>query len=151
MYSKKINYLVENYLHTLLFQVHAVETLSKNKGSNTPGSDYLILDHNSESKLLILGKLKRFYSIEKIPGRRIYIPKFNSKELRPLTIPSIIDRAVQQLFILVLDPIIDVKSDLYSFGFRKGRNPIMAIAHIQKKLQSKPSRGTLMDVDYPLI
>jgi RNA-directed DNA polymerase len=151
MYSNKLNYLVENYLHTLLLQVHAVETLSKNKGSNTPGSDNLILDHSSESKLIILGKLKRFYSIEKTPGRRIYIPKFNSKELRPLTIPSIIDRAVQQLFLLVLDPIIDVKSDLYSFGFRKGRNPIMAIAHIQKKLQTKPSRGKLMNADYPLI
>jgi RNA-directed DNA polymerase len=151
MYSKELNYLTESYLHSLLVQVHAIEVLSKNKGSKTPGSDSLILDNNCENKILILKKIKRFYSIEKIPGRRVYIPKPNSKELRPLTIPSIIDRVIQQLFLTVIDPIIEVNSDLYSFGFRKGRNQIMAIGHIQKKLQSKPSRGEITQVDYPLI
>jgi len=151
MYSKKLNYLTESFLHSLLVQVYAIEVLSKNKGSRTPGSDNLILDHNYENKMLILSKVKKFYSIEKIPGKRVYVPKFNSKELRPLTIPSIIDRAIQQLFLIVMDPIIDVNSDLYSFGFRKGRNQIMAIGHIQKKLQTKPSRGKITQIDYPYI
>jgi len=151
MHSKELNYLSEGYLHSLLLQVYSIEVLSKNKGSKTAGSDNLILDSTSKSKIFILNKIKRFYSLEKIPGKRIYIPKFNSKELRPLTIPSIIDRAVQQLFLLVLDPIIEVYSDNYSFGFRKGRNQIMAIGHIQKKLQTKPSRGKMTKADYPLI
>ena len=151
MYSKELNYLTESYLHSLLIQVYAIEVLSKNKGSKTAGSDNLILDHSCENKILILNKIKRFYSIEKIPGRRIYIPKPNSNESRPLTIPSIIDRAVQQLFVIVMDPIIEVNSDLFSFGFRKGRNQIMVIGHIQKKLQTKPSRGEITEVDYPLI
>jgi RNA-directed DNA polymerase len=151
MFSKGLNYLTESYLHSLLIQVYAVEVLSKNKESKTAGSDNLILDHSCENKILILSKIKRFYSIEKIPGRRIYIPKSNSNESRPLTIPSIIDRAVQQLFVIVMDPIIEVNSDLFSFGFRKGRDQIMAIGHIQKKLQTKPSRGEITEVDYPLI
>lgn len=91
MYSKKLNYLTENYLHSLLVQVFAVEVLSKNKGSKTAGIDNLILDRSYESKILILSKLKRFYSIDKIQGRsriknrirRVYNPKFNPKELRP--------------------------------------------------------------------
>jgi len=151
MYSNKVNYLIENYLHSLLFHIYAIETLSKNRGSKTPGVDNLVLDNTFESKIFILRKLKRFYSIDKIPGKRIYIPKVNSEELRPLTIPSIIDRAIQQLFLLVMDPIIDVNSDLYSFGFRKGRNQIMAIGHLQKKLQTKPSRGNHINVDYPIV
>jgi len=181
MYSKKLNYLTENYLHSLLVQVFAVEVLSKNKGSKTAGIDNLILDRSYESKILILSKLKRFYSIDKIQGRsriknrirRVYNPKFNPKELRPassslssslrrklvrasmrpwpMIIPSIIDRAIQQLFLIIIDPIIEVNSDLYSFGYRKGRNQIMAIGHIQKKLQTKSSRGEIRQIHYPII
>jgi RNA-directed DNA polymerase len=151
MYSRKVNYLSENYLHSLLFHTYAIETLSKNAGSKTSGVDNLILDNTFDSKIFILRKLKRFESIGIIPGKRIYIPKTNSNELRPLTIPSIIDRAIQQLFLLVMDPIIDINSDLYSFGFRKGHNQIMAIGHLQKKLQTKPSRGNHINVNYPII
>jgi RNA-directed DNA polymerase len=151
MNSKKVHYLMECYLHTILFHVYSIEILSRNSGSKTPGSDNLVLLNNPDSKLFLLGKLKSFYSIEKIPGKRIYIPNTNSKEVIALTIPSIIDRAIQQLFLLILDPVIETQSDLFSFGFRKGHNQIMAIAHIQKKLQHKPSHLNVSSKIYPII
>ena len=49
----------------------------------------------------------------------MYIPKKNG-EKRPISIPSITDRLVQQLFVLVLDPFIEANSDVHSYGFRKG-------------------------------
>lgn len=42
-----------------------------------------------------------------------------------------IDRALQALFLLCLDPIIEEKSDLYSFGFRKFRGTHDAIQRIR--------------------
>jgi len=151
MHSKYVNYLTESYLHTLLFQVYAIEVLNKSHGSKIPGTDNIVLMNNSESKIFLLDKLKKFYTLGKVPGRRITIPKSNLAELRPITIPSIIDRGVQQLFLLILDPIIECNSDKYSFGFRKGHNQIMAIGTIQKKLQSKPRDGQINLVDYPYI
>ncbi len=151
MHSKQVNYLIEHYIHTLLFQVYSIELLSRNTGSKTAGVDGMELYNTNESKLLLLSKLKGFYNLKALPGKRIYIPKNNTKELRPLTIPTIQDRAIQQLFLIILDPIIDVHSDNFSFGFRKGRNQIMAIGHIQKKLQQKPSHGNIQYFDYPYI
>lgn len=135
MYSPKTRNLFELYIHSLLFQVHAVETLAKNKGSQTP--DGLILRNTFESKHDLLEKLKKFGTNKIQPVKRIYIPK-NPNEKRPLYIPSIFDRATQTLVLSVLDPIIEPHSDAYSFGFRKGRSHVMALAILQKSLQSKP-------------
>jgi len=150
MYSKILNYHIEYYLHTLLFQIYAIESLAQNKGSRTGGLDDLILENTYKSKTYLLAKLKKFYKIKPQRLKRIYILKSNSLERRPLSIPSIIDRSIQQLFILILDPIIESHSDPNSFGFRKGRNQIMAIGILQKSLQSKPSK-LKRNVEPPLI
>lgn len=150
MYSKIINYHIEYYSHTLLFQVYAIECLAGNKGSRTSGLDNLILENTYKSKIFLLAKLKMFYKIKAQPLKIIYISKVNSKDKRAISIPSIIDRAIQQLFLIILDPIIEAHSDAYSFGFRKGRNQIMAIGILQKSLQSKPSKKG-RNIEAPLI
>jgi RNA-directed DNA polymerase len=138
MKSPKVRLTFETFIHTLLFQVYAIESLSQNSRSKTAGNDSLILNNTFESKYDLLLKLKNF-RINKIqPIRRIYTPN-NKDEKRPLSIPSILDLCTQQLVFLLLDPIIEAHSDLYSFGFRKGRNQIICIATIQKNLQSKPN------------
>ena len=148
MYSPKVRNLFELYIHSLLFQVHAVETLAKNKGSRTPGVDGHTLKNTFESKYDLLTKLKKFRTNKIKPLKRIYIPK-NPKEKRPLSIPSILDRATQMLVLSILDPIIEPHSDVFSFGFRKGRSHVMALAVIQKSLQSKPNTELRnVDVQY---
>ena len=62
----------------------------------------------------------------------------------PINIPSIIDRLIQQLFVLVLDPYLEANSDACSYGFRKGRRPAMVIGDIQKNLQSKIRKATVI-------
>ena len=136
----RIFYIMELLLNSLLFQVYAIETLSANKGSKSPGVDNKILLNTPDSKLTFLPELKNFRKKKTLPLRRVYIPK-KEGEKRPISIPSIIDRLIQQLFVLVLDPYLEANSDSCSYGFRKGRRPIMVIGDIQKNLQSKIRKG----------
>jgi retron-type reverse transcriptase len=121
-------------------RVFAVDTVYRSRGSKTPGVDGIKLD--SKEKLLYyldtlrVNKLLLDYKISDI--RRVFIPKKGSEELRPLGIPTIKDRLVQMLFVQVLEPIIDVYADIYSFGFRKGRNAHQAIGELASKLYTKP-------------
>ena len=147
----KVNHLMEIMLSSLLFQVYTIETMVTNQGSRTPGWDGKILENNTKSKIEMLNELRKWRNRKPSPLKRIYIPKEDGNR-RPISIPSIIDRSIQQLFLLVLDPVVEAKSDSYSFGFRKGRNKIMAIGGIQKKLQSKVrekvvSEGYIWDAD----
>lgn len=59
--------------------------------------------------------------------RKILIPKRNSNEQRPLGIPTILDRALQALIVLTLDPVVEARSDNHSYGSRKHRSPHDAI------------------------
>jgi RNA-directed DNA polymerase len=54
------------------------------------------------------------------PLKRVLIPKSNSIEKRPLGIPTIQDRAVQAVYHLAVDPVVETRSDRNSYGFRKG-------------------------------
>jgi len=128
----RVFYIMELLLNSLLFQVYAVEIFSANLGSRSAGIDGKILNNTPESKQELLQELKNFRKRKPLPLKRIYIPKKIGGK-RPISIPCITDRLVQQLFVLVLDPFVEANSDVHSYGFRKGRSPIMAIGDIQKK------------------
>jgi RNA-directed DNA polymerase len=59
------------------------------------------------------------------------IPKPNSTEMRPLGVPTMIDRAVQAIYRSAVDPVVETTSDRNSYGFRKGRSQGDAIAYIR--------------------
>jgi RNA-directed DNA polymerase len=52
------------------------------------------------------------------PSRRVYIPKPGTTAKRPLSIPTMHDRAMQALYALALNPIAEATADICSFGFR---------------------------------
>lgn len=58
-----------------------------------------------------------------LPLRRVWIPKPGKKELRPLGIPTIFDRCLQALFVLIMEPewYLIAKFEPNSYGFRPRR------------------------------
>jgi retron-type reverse transcriptase len=100
----------------------AYRNIKSNKGSNTAGVDGLTIKDISEldNETLyktIINRLKNF-----IPNkvRRVEIPKPNGK-MRPLGIPTIEDRIIQQAIKQIVEPIAEAKFYNYSYGFRPSR------------------------------
>ena len=113
--AQALQWLLTHSHHAKLLAVHKVTT---NRGAKTPGVDNIIW-RTDKQKLQAAFNLKR-HGYKPKPLRRHYIPKPNGK-LRPLSIPTMHDRAMQALYALALVPIAEVLADRYSYGFREGR------------------------------
>ena len=78
----------------------------------------------------------------------MYIPKPNSpKEKRPLGIPTMIDRAMQALYHLGVDPAVETTSDPNSYGFRKHRSTHDAITAIRSLLDKSTHPRWILEAD----
>jgi RNA-directed DNA polymerase len=81
------------------------------------------------------------------PTRRIWIPKPNSNEKRPLGIPVMKDRAAQALVKLALEPEWESRFEPNSYGFRPGRSVHDAIEAIFLSIKSKPKYVLDADIE----
>ena len=105
----------------------AIEAVKRNKGA--AGVDGMTVDeldayfalHRNEIKAQI-----RAGEYKPSPVRRVYIPKANGKK-RPLGIPTVVDRVVQQMIAQVLSFGYDKYFSDNSYGFRPNRDAHQAI------------------------
>ena len=119
-----------------LRQAH--DRVAGNAGSKTAGCDGVIMDEfdaDLESNLQDLGERLRSGSFEACPVRRVFIPKANGKK-RPLGIPSIRDRIVQEAVRMILEPIFEADFLQDSYGFRPTRRTMDAVKHLWPHLQN---------------
>ena len=118
----------------------AVRRVTTNRGAKTPGVDNVTWPTDRQ-KLHAADNLKR-HGYKPQPLRRIYIPKKNGK-LRPLSIPTLHDRAMQALHALALAPVAETLADPSSYGFREGRSCADALRHVHNVLsrQCSPPMG----------
>jgi len=111
--------------HSYSGKVLAVRRVTENTGKATPGVDQEIWD-TPEKKIQAVHALKR-RGYRSQPLRRVYIPKSDGKTMRPLGIPTMIDRGQQALHLLALDPVVETTADRNSYGFRQKRSCADAI------------------------
>jgi len=135
---------LENKMFTHLMEIiiseenikMAYRTIKSNTGSGTAGVDKRTIQdlaRMDEDKYVALIQ-KQFKSYHPRPVRRVEIPKPNGKT-RPLGIPTIVDRIVQQCVLQILEPICEAKFYDHSYGFRPNRSTENAIARCNQLIQ----------------
>src|SRR5690625_196664 len=110
LYEKASNKDTFSHLYDIIVSreniLLAFRTIKSNQGSKTPGTDGKTIDdikELTENELVNVVQTKlNNYQPKKV--RRKWIEKENGK-LRPLGIPCILDRIIQQSFKQVLEPI----------------------------------------------
>ena len=114
------------------FLLMAYQNIYANKGNMTAGVDGQTIDAMSLDRInRIISNLKdEKYSPN--PTRRTYIPKKNGK-MRPLGIPSIDDKLVQEAMRMILEAIYDNSFEDTSHGFRPGKSCHTALRQIQNR------------------
>lgn len=125
----------------------AYRNICKNKGSKTPGTDgktiVAIQSVPIETVIKTVRNKLNYYQPKKV--RRVEIPKDNGKT-RPLGIPSIWDRLIQQCILQILEPICEAKFHERNNGFRPYRSTQNAIAQCYKMAQIQ-NLHFVVDVD----
>jgi RNA-directed DNA polymerase len=105
-----------------------------NQGKKTAGVDG-VKSLTPKQRLEMVKNLKLGNKVK--PSRRVWIPKPNTDEKRPLGIPTMYERALQALVKLALEPQWESNFEDNSYGFRPTRNPHDAIEAILKSIKQK--------------
>ena len=112
--------------------------VNANQGRETAGIDWQSMSNfngDLEGNLESLRVMLKAKTFEPLPVRRVYIPKANGKK-RPLGIPGIRDRIVQEALRMILEPIWEADFSIHSYGFRPNRSTYDAIARLGNRLAS---------------
>jgi RNA-directed DNA polymerase len=128
----------------------AVRRVVTNSGGKTAGIDNITWDTPADRFKAIkeLGLItKNPNKYKSSPLKRVLIPKANSTEMRPLGIPTLMDRSVQAVYHMAVDPVVETRSDKNSYGFRTGRSQHDAIAYIRSWLDKKYSPEYILETD----
>ena len=124
----------------------AVKEVKQNKGA--PGIDQMTVDELNayfalnESNVIQQIRNKEY---KPQPVRRVYIPKPNSDKKRPLGIPTVVDRVVQQAIARILTIEYDPLFSEHSYGFRPNRDGHKAMAEALMYLNE--GRTWIIDFD----
>ncbi|OXC80494.1 Retron-type RNA-directed DNA polymerase [Caballeronia sordidicola] len=130
--------------HSFAGKALAVRRVTENHGKKTPGVDKVTWS-TPDAKYRAVKKLSR-HGYAPRPLRRIYIPKSNGK-MRALGIPCMVDRAMQALHLLALEPVSETCADSHSYGFRRDRSTADAIEQCFTALAKKTSSQWILEGD----
>ena len=151
LYAKSQNgYIFKNLMDKIVSEANillAYRNIKKNTGSNTKGTDGKTIANLAklETKDLVMLVRNKLQNFQPQKVRRVEIPKPDGKT-RPLGIPTISDRLIQQCILQVMEPICEAKFYKHSYGFRPLRSTKHAIARAYH-LAQKANLHYVVDVD----
>ena len=127
---------------SLMDKVYADRTLSLawekvRANAGGCGVDGITVKHfekDSATRLLAVKEHLRRGTYQPKPVKRVHIPKPGSAQTRPLGIPTVTDRVVQQAVRVVLEPIYEHRFAAHSYGFRPGRSCHDALRRVHGQL-----------------
>jgi group II intron reverse transcriptase/maturase len=137
----------EDWLRTA--QAH----VRQNAGSKTAGCDGVnmrVFEEELEGNLKRLKEDLKAERFEPQPVRRTYIREMKAggrMKVRPLGIPAIRDRIVQEALRMILEPIWEADFSRHSYGFRPNRSTKDAVAYIGSRLASSKGYGWVVEGD----
>ncbi len=138
---KSLQWLLTHSFHAKLL---AVKRVVQNQGGKTPGVDNVIWKTSQQKIKAAQSLTRRGYQTQ--PLRRIYIPKKDGRK-RPLSIPSMLCRAMQALHLLALAPVTECCADKNSYGFRPKRSCADAMEMCHILLSKKYSSQFILEGD----
>lgn len=147
---------IQGLVNLLIRKSTAVRVLAtwritqRNQGKYTAGIDGIAIPKNQNRNVqnqLRLNTMDKI-DIEKTPDpiRRVYIPKPNGKQ-RPLGIPTLQDRIIQEILRIAIEPIVEYHFSDNSFGFRPKRSCQDAMSMLQKFLAKSDRKKYVIEGD----
>jgi RNA-directed DNA polymerase len=131
---KRLSYLL---VHSCAARAIAVKRVTENTGQKTPGVAGELWSTPAQ-KAAAVARIGRWRGYRPAPLKRSYIPKKNGPQ-RPLSIPTLADRARQAVDLQALQPIAETTGDQHAYGFRPKRRCADAIDQCFKVLRQKTS------------
>jgi RNA-directed DNA polymerase len=116
-----------------------------NAGRDTPGVDKVTVK-TPEARTRLMAELSTYEPWKVKPVKRVYIPKANGK-LRPLGIPTILDRCMQAVVKNALEPEWEARFEPCSYGFRPSRSCHDAIARLYITTNPRNRKKWVVDAD----
>jgi RNA-directed DNA polymerase len=117
----------------------------RQQGAGVDGITVAKFESQADAELQRLGEQLSTGRYSPSPVRRHYIPKPGSKKLRPLGLPTVRDRVVQEACRSVIEPIFEAEFLDNSHGFRPGRSVESACVQVERNLLA--GRQWVVDVD----
>src|SRR6266550_4910500 len=140
----KVKALQRLLTHSFSGKALAVRRVTENQGKKTPGVDKVVWDTPEKKARAIRDLRQRGYHPQ--PSRRVYIPKSNGAQ-RPLSIPTMKDRAMQALYLLAFQPVAETLADPHSYGFRPERCPADALVYCHILFSAKKGAEWALEGD----
>jgi len=140
---KRLRYLITQ---SFAGRALSVKRVTENKGKKTAGIDGVVW-RTPNQKMRAIETIANWKGYRPKALKRVRIPKKDSSQTRPLSIPVMEDRARQALHMHALQPIAETLGDINSYGFRKKRRCADAIDQIFKILRQKGSSQWILEAD----
>jgi RNA-directed DNA polymerase len=134
----------------LLHHIYAIDTLraafyevERDAAPGVDGETWAEYGQELEARLAELSDRVRRGAYRPQPVRRVYIPKRDGKQQRPIGVAAVEDKIVQRATVMVLNAVYEAEFAGFSYGARPGRSAHEALAALDQGLLKKPINWVL--------